>query len=291
MGFMIIIPTYPLARCISHYMVTSLAKGQTTYLPATYTPTLVICRRGSVVANTTKEALPSAYIEGPTLFSRYSYANAETEIISVHFKPAMLESIVFVPTPEFSNYCIPLVDLGNPQLTLLKEQVISASCISEAVELLERQLKSLLFFGLDKLPKKAQPFHVNGEMIYKPTKELASASGISVRQFERRFMASYGVTVRDWRRLNRAAKAVMTLVTMQHNNLSIASIANNANYFDHAHMCRDFREFCGVSPQEFSHRIKDDPAYWPLRELRKLLRLNVASVQEKNSSDVGPFYS
>lgn len=271
---MIFHPTFPLNQCISHYMVTNLEKGQKTYLPATYTPSLIVIRRGHVKfqrANTKSEMLPSAYIEGPVLNHRFSYANENSEIISVHFKPGMLEKFVFVPTSEFSNQHIPLGDLATPHLALLKEEIVNSSCINEAVKLVERKLEYLLLLDKNNLSKKTQPLLFKKRMIYKPTKELASASGISVRQLERRFMANYGVTVRDWRRLNRAAKAIISLVARPGTNHGIASIAHNAQYFDHAHMCRDFKVFCGFSPQDFSHRIDNSPSFWPLRELRDLL--------------------
>jgi len=283
---MFIKPKYPLARYISHYMVIRLAKGQRTYLPATYTPTLVITRQGSVAlcgdSATMNMLLPPAYIEGPTVHPRHSYANTDTEIVSVHFKPAMLHSLLCIPTSEFSNSCIPLIDLPAPHLAQLIEAVTCATRINKAVNSLELQLMNLLLSQQAQRPSKTKPLNIGGKLAYKPTREIASVTGLSVRQLERRFMASYGVTIRDWRRLNRAANAVISLVSTPPRS-GIASVAYDSNYFDHAHMCRDFREFLGVSPQEFSCRLKADTAYWPLRMLGELLSPNVASVQEKVS--------
>ncbi len=83
---MVITPANLLAPYISHYMVTKLAPGQATYLSATSTPTLVIFRRGEVWfhhGNLPIKRSPSAYIEGPFLHPRHSYANKYTEIISI----------------------------------------------------------------------------------------------------------------------------------------------------------------------------------------------------------------
>ena len=113
---MIYVPGRSLIHCISHYMVTYLAKGQKTFLPATYTPTLVIFRKGGVTLgsdNMMEEKAPSAYIEGPALCPRYSTATENSEIISLHFKPAMLQNILFMPASEFSNCCISLNDIGK----------------------------------------------------------------------------------------------------------------------------------------------------------------------------------
>lgn len=278
---MIVTPTNPLACYISHYMVTKIAQGQTTCLPATSTPTLVIFRRGNVSlchGNLRMEQSPSAYIEGPFLYPRYSCANRNTEVISIHFRPAMLEQIIPVPVSELSNYCIPLSDFSCPQLALLAEGVMNAPCVNEAIKLIELRIMKLLTLQHVQRRRKAQPFRIKSELINQATKELAATSGLSIRQLERRFMASYGVTIRDWRRLDRAAKAI-TLLAMPSTNLDITTVAYNADYFDHSHMCRDFRKLCGVSPQEFSRRLNDDPAYWPIRGFRELLSLNVASVQ------------
>ncbi|NOX76029.1 MAG: helix-turn-helix transcriptional regulator [Gammaproteobacteria bacterium] len=224
------------------------------------------------------EQSPSAYIEGPFLYPRYSYANMNTEVISVHFRPAMLEQIISVPVSELSNYCIPLSDFSCSQLALLTEDVMNAPCVNAAIKLIELRIMRLLTSQNIQRRRKAKPLWINSKLINQTAKELAATSGLSIRQLERRFMASYGVTIRDWRRLDRATKAI-TLLAMPSTNLDITTVAYNANYFDHSHMCRDFRKLCGVSPQEFSRRLNYDPAYWPIREFRKLLSLNVASVQ------------
>lgn len=286
---MVITPTNLLAPYISHYMVTKLVQGQATYLSATSTPTLVIFRRGEIWfhhENLPIKRSPSAYIEGPFLHPRHSYANTDTEIISIHFRPSMLEHVISVPVSEFSHYCIPLADLSCPQLAMLTADVVDALCIDEVIKQIELRLMRLLAVQNMQQRRKAKPLRIKPELIHQPTKTIATLSSLSVRQLERRFLASYGVTLRDWRRLDRAAKALILLI-MSSNNSSIATIAHNANYFDHAHMCRDFRELCGVSPQEFSRRLTYDLAYWPFRKFEKTISPERRIRTSENSSYIG----
>jgi len=285
---MLIAPANLLAPYISHYRVTRLAHGQATYLSATSTPTLVVFRRGEVWfhhGNLPPGPSLPAYIEGPFLYPRHSYANAYTEIISVHFRPSMLEHIISLPVSEFSHHCIPLADLLCPQLAMLAADIVDAPCIDEAIKQTELRLMGLVAQNMQQR-RKAKPLRIKPEFIHQPTKAVAALEGLSVRQLERRFQASYGVTLRDWRRLDRATRALVSL-TLFSNDSNIAEIAHNANYFDHAHMCRDFRELCGVSPLEFRRRLICDPSYWPFRELGKIINPECRIRTSENSPYVG----
>ena len=85
---MILYPSVPLSPYISHYLTAKLDVDDTTYLPATSSPNLVIFIQGGV--SISHQNLPgvrasSAYIEGPCLAPRSSRSEAYTEVVSIHF--------------------------------------------------------------------------------------------------------------------------------------------------------------------------------------------------------------
>lgn len=85
-----------------------------------------------------------------------------------------------------------------------------------------------------------------GELIV--TKDLAKISGMSISQFERRFRKAFGTSPRQYLlrlRVNAAARALIET------DDTVASIAQDCGFHDHAHMCRSFRSMMNKSPTAF----------------------------------------
>jgi AraC family transcriptional regulator len=81
--------------------------------------------------------------------------------------------------------------------------------------------------------------------------EVAAHSSVHPVYFARSFRNYFGCSVTEylrWRRIQRAAAAISATTR------TLSSIAAEAGYSDHAHMCREFRRSIGVSPGEFRAR-------------------------------------
>lgn len=76
--------------------------------------------------------------------------------------------------------------------------------------------------------------------------DLARRSGLSERRFVVRFERELGVTPKLYARLVRFRRA---LASLRH-DVTLAALAVEAGYYDHAHMNRDFRELGGVTPSQ-----------------------------------------
>jgi AraC-like DNA-binding protein len=79
-----------------------------------------------------------------------------------------------------------------------------------------------------------------------PIQALARRTGMSTRQFERRFTREIGLAPKLYSRIARfesslASKALST-------EESWTDVANRLGYFDQMHMIKDFKEFSGESP-------------------------------------------
>lgn len=73
---------------------------------------------------------------------------------------------------------------------------------------------------------------------------LVAASGLSERRFVQRFQRELGVTPRVYARLVRFRRALRGLRP----GVTLATVAVDAGYFDHAHMDREFRDLGGLTP-------------------------------------------
>ncbi len=79
--------------------------------------------------------------------------------------------------------------------------------------------------------------------------ELARQSGKSVRQFERLFVTTLGLTPNAFSSILRARRAMDTIHLDQQSDL--ASIAAAGGYTDQSHMYKDFLRLTGRSPGSF----------------------------------------
>lgn len=94
--------------------------------------------------------------------------------------------------------------------------------------------------------------------------ELARASGLSVRAFERHFRAAYGVSPHDYLRELRIRISCNPLVF---SGKSITDIAGESGFSDQSHFTREFRRIIGETPHAYrvrharSRRRQSKPIY------------------------------
>ncbi|WP_051293485.1 helix-turn-helix domain-containing protein [Pseudoduganella violaceinigra] len=111
-----------------------------------------------------------------------------------------------------------------------------------------------------------QPFVLPPALLALPTDEIAARCGISVRQLERRVMASYGQSIRDGRRMMRYIRALSHMVAAPLKHGGLTRLAVDCGYHDQAHMVRDFVQYTGMAPKALMAAAAD--ASGALRLLR-----------------------
>jgi AraC-like DNA-binding protein len=82
---------------------------------------------------------------------------------------------------------------------------------------------------------------------------MADAAGLSVRQFERRFIAQMGIPPRLYARIARFEAALK--IKMQSPCLRWTDIAHQLEYYDHMHMVHDFQQLSGSTPSEVAPQL------------------------------------
>lgn len=81
-----------------------------------------------------------------------------------------------------------------------------------------------------------------------PVHGAARALAVSTRHLRRIVTEQVGVGPAEYVRLSRFTEA---LVGLHVPGATIGRVAHEAGYYDHAHFCRDFRRFAGLTPQEY----------------------------------------
>jgi AraC-like DNA-binding protein len=83
----------------------------------------------------------------------------------------------------------------------------------------------------------------------------ARALGVSPRHLRRLFLDAVGVAPSDYIRLARFTRAL----GLVRGGGSLTAIAQAAQYYDHAHFCRDFRAIAGMTPSDYRQRCHTGP--------------------------------
>jgi len=144
-------------------------------------------------------------------------------------------------------------DLGDvaPRLRLrIADALRGSGAISETVTALALAFDASRVRAVD---------HVVGEFIASCSRERlprcrdeAAEGGMSVRTLQRRVGSTTGLRPSLLRRVIRFRNALLAL--LQAPTSSHSSLALRFGYYDHAHLIRDFGEFCGESPLAFLRR-------------------------------------
>ena len=77
--------------------------------------------------------------------------------------------------------------------------------------------------------------------------ELAAEAGLSERQLQRRFRRATGLSPKRFARIRRFREAAASLLGEAPPEW--AAVADAAGYADQAHLCREFRQLVGLSPE------------------------------------------
>ena len=86
------------------------------------------------------------------------------------------------------------------------------------------------------------------------TKQLAKMSGMSVSQFERRFRRAFSTSPHQYLLRLRVNAAARLLIETRE---TIAAIAQDCGFHDHAHLCRSFSKIMKVTPSTFRSGNKE----------------------------------
>jgi AraC-like DNA-binding protein len=78
---------------------------------------------------------------------------------------------------------------------------------------------------------------------------------ISVRQFEKRFTDTVGVSPLSYIRVRRFNEAIRLMKTGQFDKLT--DVAHALNFYDQSHFIRDLKEFSGITPKSILQKVED----------------------------------
>jgi AraC-like DNA-binding protein len=88
-----------------------------------------------------------------------------------------------------------------------------------------------------------------------PISGLAELAGLSLRQFERRFLSEVGMSPKLYARVARFEAALA--IKMRAPGLRWTDVAQDLGYHDQMHMVHDFRQLSGATPSDIAPHMDD----------------------------------
>ncbi|MEL6968691.1 MAG: helix-turn-helix domain-containing protein [Bacteroidota bacterium] len=187
------------------------------------------------------------------VMSKYQMRALETEsnLISVRFKTELFSRLSTVPLAETKNLRVEsqqvIANLDPNIVCQLNERSQTSDQVA-FIEICIQQLLNQTGHELDELAlnvaKKIRTLKgaINAQ-------KLAASYHISLRQLERRFKKSTGLTMKEFANLIRFSNAKAAIKRCK--KKSLLAIAFEAGFYDHAHMNYEFQRIAGENPSTF----------------------------------------
>jgi AraC-like DNA-binding protein len=189
----------------------------------------------------------------------------EFGFFGVRLFPGSVQHLINMPSHEVSGMILCLNTLFKQKGRDLTDQLLGSIPTNKRIQL----------FGdfLQKLAQKNRPdnmvsvaHHIDQHEGHVNLTSICGQTGLSVKQFERRFKATTGFSPKLYARIARFQSTKRKYVS--HNMNSLTELAYACNYYDQSHFTREFIEFSGVPPSHyFSFIDKGDNESKIIKEL------------------------
>ena len=164
----------------------------------------------------------------------------------IMFCPGGLHRLFSLPMDEITDRDYDAHSVLGHLVPRLEERLEECGSVDERVHIMEKSLlnNALNIGGIDSIYASAGHMLDSAGRAVLPS--LASKAGLSLRQFERRFIKQVGVRPKLFTRMARFEAALERKARFV--DQSWTQIAHEFGYHDQMHMIHDFAEFTGGSP-------------------------------------------
>jgi AraC-like DNA-binding protein len=246
------IPAPEISDYVDRILVIENARVTTPFgLPlfANGTPTLLFqTTRGSIKNNATSNLT----LFGQTVFPETLLLKEDFTLIAYFFKPFSLTSLFGLSARELTDNPVDL-NLLSPTITHeLQERLLNAGTTAEMISLLNQYIYRLIV----KTKVDSQLIrYATGLIAHNTSKEsllhVQKEIHVTEKTFQRLFIKSIGIAPNLYRRICQFNAAFQQLNNRRFAKLS--DIAFDHGYADQSHYIRVFKEFTGVTPNEYLH--------------------------------------
>lgn len=214
----------------------------------------LVFHRGSDLYFSSNTSQPKCFIRGQLSVSDNLLSQGRIDMIAIVFHPLGMIPFLSCPMGEFYNQYINVDNIGDCDLSNLKNLIISEEDINICIQQIESFLLNrltVLDYNYKRITGSIQQI-INHPQI--KIDFLANDACLGYRHFKRVFTEYIGMNPKEYCKVIRFQRALYTL--QQVPSMDITQLAYVCGYYDHSHLVKDFKSLTGVSPSEYlSFRI------------------------------------
>ena len=204
-----------------------------------------------------QKALPDLFLFGQSTKHLDMALNGNFDAIGVALQPNALQGLFGMNAEILTDSCLDLNLLSTAQGHSLSDKLEHAATTSEKINILNnyliRELNRNKYAPNPKMDYALQKILVSNGAV--SLKELQLQLNLSERSFERKFNQHVGISPKLYSRICSFQAALKQLNT--HNFEKLSDIAYTHNYADQSHFIRSFKQFSGLSPNQYQKRSNE----------------------------------
>lgn len=177
------------------------------------------------------------------------------EGLSLTLRPGAAAALLGLPAGELTGQVLPLDSLWRGAGAELGERLGTSQGDTARLTMLQAFLQRRLPGPtITSRPAVMQALQlIDRSEGHRPLREIAAAVGIGERRLQQLFQLDVGLSPRAWGRLARL-QACLRRLRLQGTTPGWADLALDSGFYDQAHLAKEFRALCGLSPTEFLAR-------------------------------------
>lgn len=188
-----------------------------------------------------------------------------SEAVGVQLMPGAALALLGLPASELAGQHTRLEDLWGNSARQMQEQLAEASTPAQKMQGLQGFLLARLKSAPLAAASPAMVWAVAQLKAGATVRQTVAQSGYSHRQFIRLFSHCVGLPPKQYSRVQRFQRALALLQRSGATRAcSLADVAQGAGYSDQPHFNREFREFSGLTPEQYRQAPVVSPNHVPL---------------------------
>ncbi len=207
-----------------------------------------------------RETTPRVTVVGPQTHALPGLSiYGRIDHFTILFQPSGFHRMFGVPMTELTNTAYDAYGVIGSKIPSLEHELAETTSFAGRIRIIEAHFLRLLDCSGTPDPVAVAAnclFASNGT---KRVAEMAAQSGLSQRQFERRFLDQVGISPKLYARIIRFNAAVDH--KLQWRSDAWTRIANDHDFYDQMHLVRDCRAFTGECPSRLLARLEELPAF------------------------------
>lgn len=205
-------------------------------------------------------ASPRVAVVGPQTHARADLlVSGRIDNFTIHFQPSGFHRLFGISMTALTDLAYEAHAVIGPELPTIEQELGNTLGFTERVEIIDKRLIRMLgcHSSLDSVAIAANNLFASDGI--SRVSVMANDSGLSKRQFERRFLAQVGVPPKLYARIIRFNAALDHKLRWPSHPWS--RIANDNDFYDQMHFVRDCRAFTGESPSQFLLHLAGVPEF------------------------------